>query len=257
MDDGDALGRIFDGAVLRGARIRGGDLRDLEIRDCEVDGLRIVDSIGRAVSVSGALEKVVVEDVDVTAHVQAVLDERHPGRREAREAATPEDFRTAWRIVQARWDALLTAQQEELSARAHASVNGEWSLVETLRHLRFAADAWIGTAVLDEPSPHHPWGLPAGGTAQEIIDQLGLDVAATPDLAQVIAVREARRADVEHLLAHLTEAGLDRVCAGSPGPGYPEREYVVRRCLRVVLTEEIEHLRYALRDLAVLAQAEG
>lgn len=255
MDDGDSPSRLLGGAVLRGARITGGDLRDLEIRDCEVDGLRIMDSIGATVSVSGALEKVVVEDVDVTAHVQAVLDARHPGRAEAREAATLEDFRVAWRIVQARWDELLAAQREAPSARAHTSVDGEWSLVETLRHLRFAADAWIGTAVLAESSPHHPWGLPAGGTPQKIVDELGLDLAAEPGLAQVLEVREVRRGDVEHLLAHLTEKELDRVCARSPGPGYPEGEYLVRRCLRVVLIEEVERLRYALRDLAVLVEA--
>lgn len=256
MEHSDSPGRLLEDLVLRGARITGGDLRDLEIRDSQVDGLRILDSIGTSVSLSGALQQVVVHDVDVTAHVQEVLDARNPGRREAREAESPEDFRAAWKIVQARWDELLSALREGPSDRAHASVGGEWSLVQTLRHLRFAADAWIGTAVLAEPSPHHPWGLPAGGTPQEIVDELGLALAAEPTLAQVLEVRAARRADVEHLLTHLTEDELDRVCTGTPGPGYPEREYQVRRCLRVVLTEEIEHLRYAVRDLAILARDE-
>ena len=31
-----------------------------------------------------------------------------------------------------------------------------------------------------------------------------------------------------------------------------DQEYVVRRCLKVVLKEEVEHHRYAVRDLAVL-----
>lgn len=255
MDNGDSPGRLLDGAVLRGARIRGSDLRGLEIRDCEVDGLRIVDSLGDTVSVSGALGTVIVEDVDVTDHVRAVLDARHPGRRESREAVTAEEFRTAWRLVQDRWEALLEDLRQAPAARAHVSVDGEWSVLETLRHLRFAADAWIGTAVLAEASPHHPWGLPPGGTPQQIIDQLGLDPAARPDVAQVLEMRAARHADVERVLAELTEQELDRVCAGSPGPGYPEREYRVRRCLQVVVTEEVEHLRYAQRDLAVLAQA--
>lgn len=256
MDNGDSPGSPLDDVVLRGARIRGRDLRGLEIRDCEVDGLRIVDSIGATVSISGALGAVVVEDVDVTDHVQAVLDARHPGRRESREAATVEEFRAAWRIVQDRWETLLREQGEAPSARAHGSVEGEWSLIETLRHLRFAADAWIGTAVLAEASPHHSWGLPPGGTPQQIVDRLGLDLSATPDLAQVLEARAARHAEVELVLAELTEQELERVCAGSPGPGYPEREYRVRRCLQVVLSEEVEHLRYAQRDLAVLAQAE-
>lgn len=257
MDDGASPGKLLDGAVLRGARITGGDLRELEIRDSQVDGLRILDSIGATVSVSGALEKVLVDDVDVTAYVRDVLDARHPGRRETREAVSPEDFRAAWQIVQARWDELFCALREAPSTRAHASVDGEWSLVQTLRHLRFAADAWIGTAMYAEPVPRHPWGLPAAGTPQEIVDELGLDLAAEPDLPQVLEVRTARRNDLEHLLEHLTEEELNRVCSSTPGPGYPEGEYVVRRCLRVVLTEEVEHLRYALRDLAKLAQSEA
>ena len=243
-------------AQLRDARIRGGDLRGLEIRDCQVDGLRIVDSIGAAVTVSGALDKVVVEDVDVTDHVREVLDARHPGRREAREAVSPDDFRTAWAIVQARWDSLVTDLRAGPAARAHATVHGEWSLVDTLRHLRFAADAWLGTAVLAERTPHHPWGLPAGGTPQEVVDQLGLDLSAQPDLEEILEVRAARHDSMQLVLDALSPHELDRICAGTPGPGYPQREYMVRRCLRIVLTEEVEHLRYALRDLAEITDGE-
>ena len=32
----------------------------------------------------------------------------------------------------------------------------------------------------------------------------------------------------------------------------PDKDYVVRRCLSVVLKEEAEHHRYAVRDLTVL-----
>lgn len=262
MVDDDSPVTILDdtsipvAAQLRDARIRGEDLRGLEIRDCQVDGLRIVDSTGATVSVSGALGTVVVEDVDVTDHVREVLDARHPGRREAREAVSPEDFRAAWSTVQARWDVLLTEMRALPAARAHASVHGEWSLVDTLRHLRFAADAWLGTAILAEPAPHHPWGLPPGGTPQEIVDQLGLDLAADPGLEEVLEVRAARHDSLQRVLDALSPDELDRVCAGAPGPGYPQREYVVRRCLQVVLTEEVEHLRYALRDLAELNEDE-
>ena len=239
---------------LRSARLRGGDLRGLEIRDCLVDDLRIVDSLGASVSVSGALASVVVEGVDVTEHVRDVLDERHPGRREARDAMTPEEFRRAWEIIQMRWSALLETVREGPADRARASVDGEWSLVETLRHLRFAADAWLGTAVLAEPAAHHRWGLPADGTPQEFADRLGLELTAEPGLDEVLEVRASRLATFRSELDALTEDELDRVCAGTPGPGYPEREYLVRDCLRVVLTEEVEHLRYALRDLSVLAE---
>ena len=58
------------------------------------------------------------------------------------------------------------------------------------------------------------------------------------------------------MLDALSPHELDRICAGTPGPGYPQREYMVRRCLRTVLTEEVEHLRYALRDLAEITDGE-
>jgi hypothetical protein len=42
------------------------------------------------------------------------------------------------------------------------------------------------------------------------------------------------------------------VCGRKPARSYPDQQYVVGRCLKVVLQEEAEHLRYALRDLATL-----
>ena len=38
----------------------------------------------------------------------------------------------------------------------------------------------------------------------------------------------------------------------SPAPGYPEETRTVGACLRVVMVEECEHHRYAVRDLAIL-----
>lgn len=238
-------------AALRGALLRGADLSGLEIRDSDVSGLRVIDCLADEISVSGAMGRVIVDDVDVTDHVREVLDARHPVRRSAREAATPVQFRQAWDAVQHEWDALI-ASAHDSPALVSAHVGGEWSLLQTLRHLRFAADAWIGTAVLGEVRPHHPWGLPADGTTEDVIAALGLDLAAEPGLDDVLAARAERRGTVEQLLGSLTEDGLDRVYERTPGPGYPVREYTVRRCLRVVLTEEAEHLRFTLRDQAAL-----
>src|SRR4051794_5627985 len=61
-----------------GAGGTGGGLAGLEIRDCEVSGLIIVDCYGGDVYLGGAFERLVVNDVDVTAYVEAVLDRQHP-----------------------------------------------------------------------------------------------------------------------------------------------------------------------------------
>jgi hypothetical protein len=63
---------------VRGARIHLCDLAGLEMRDCEVAGLKSVDCYGNDVSLGGDFARLVVNDVDVTAYVEAALDRRHP-----------------------------------------------------------------------------------------------------------------------------------------------------------------------------------
>jgi hypothetical protein len=140
-------------------------------------------------------------------------------------------------------------------AKLHEQVNGEWSYVETQRHLLHGADAWLGNAVLGEEVPYHPLGFPTGGMSPEISAKLGLTIEATPTLDEVLAARLDRMATMRRVVDGLTEAELDRVCDRKPTDSYPDQEYVVRRCLKVVLKEEAEHHRYAVRDLAELEAA--
>ncbi len=237
---------------FRGARIHLCDLARLEIRDCEVSGLKIVDCYGSDVYLGGDFRRVVVNDVDVTAYVEAELDRQQPARVLARDAASPDDYRVAWDVIEALWEATLDRARLLPETRLHEQVNGEWSLVETQRHLLFASDAWLGNAVLEEPTPYHPLGFPAGGTPPNEMAKLGLTFDATPTLDEVLAPRLARMATMRRVVDGLTEVELDRVCRRKPADSYPDQTYVVRRCLKVVLKEEAEHHRYAVRDLAVL-----
>jgi hypothetical protein len=237
---------------FRGARIYLSDLAGLEIRDCEVSGLKIVDCYGTDVYLGGQFERAVVNDVDVTAYVEGELDRQQPTRVLARNAACPDDYRTAWDAIETLWEATLDRARRLPEAKLHEQVNGEWSLVETQRHLLFAGDAWLGNAVLDEEAPYHPLGFPAGGMPPDAIAQLGLTLEATPTLDEVLAPRLTRMATMRRVVDALTEAELDRVCGRKPADPYPDQEYVVRRCLKVVLKEEAEHHRYAVRDLSVL-----
>ncbi|MCS7478039.1 DinB family protein [Umezawaea endophytica] len=237
---------------FRGARLHLCDVAGLEIRDCEVSGLKIVDCYGGAVHLGGAFERVVVNDVDVTAYVEAELDRLHPARVLARDATTPEEYQNAWAAVETLWSGTLDRARLLPDAALLEQVDGEWSFVETQRHLLFASDAWLGSAVLEEEAPFHPLGFPAGGTPREETEKLGLTLDATPTLDEVLEARRARMAAVRRVVDGLTTAELDRVCGRKPADPYPDQEYVVRRCLKVVLKEEAEHHRYAVRDLAVL-----
>ena len=241
---------------FRGARIHLCDIAGLEIRDCEVSGLKIVDCYGSKVYVGGDFERLVVNDVDVTAYVEAELDRRHQVRALARNATSPDEYRSAWDAITAQWDAAVDRVRLLPEAQLHERVDGEWSFVETQRHLLFAGDAWLGNAVLEEEAPYHPLGLPAGGTPPDDLARLGLTPGATPTLGEVLEPRLRRMATMRRVVDGLTVAELDRTCGRKPADPYPDQEYVVRRCLRVVLKEEAEHLRYALRDLAVLEAGE-
>ena len=65
-------------------------------------------------------------------------------------------------------------------------VDGEYSFVETLRHLLFAGDAWLRRMVLHGPDPFHEWGVPPNPPAHVSPDT-------GPALEDVVSVREARQ----------------------------------------------------------------
>lgn len=242
-----------DGADFSDARFTGADFSNARFRDCDLRGVRITDSWLIDIAISGLLGRTVVNDVDVTAYVEAELDRRSPERLQARLAETPDELRAAWRLIMDSWDE--TVARSRPGALWSQRVDGEWSLVETLRHLIFATDAWLSGPVLDEPAPFHPLGLPHSSHPPEAAAALGIDPEVAPDLDEVLAVRAERTALMTEVLAGLTAAEAERICLRPPAPGYPEEPRTVRQCLKVVLEEEAEHLRYARRDLAALEAA--
>jgi hypothetical protein len=242
---------------LRGASFFLVDLAGARFRDCELVDVRFADCVVSDVRIGGAIERLVVNDVDVTDYVEGVLDERYPERvqvRALRAATTPriEEVRALWSTLEQRW-ADTTARAERLPEPAlHERVDDEWSFVETLRHLTFATDAWVSRTILDEERPYHRLGYPAGGYSAADAAAIGIDLDAQPSYAEVREARLSRQSVVGAVLAELTDADLLRLCERNPAPGYPEEPVAVHRCLRVVMNEECEHRRYAERDLAVL-----
>jgi hypothetical protein len=133
----------------------------------------------------------------------------------------------------------------------HESVNGEWSFIETQRHLVFATDAWVCRAVLGDPAPWDPLDLPH----DEMSDVPGVprDRAVRPSLDEVLALRADRMGTVREVFAELTDERLSEMTVPVTEPGYPESEsFEVSRCLGCILSEEWHHRMYAERDLAVL-----
>jgi len=237
---------------FRGARFDVADLRGARFTDCDLSGVTIRDGWLADVSISGYLSNVTVNGVDVTDFVSAELDRRHPERVQFREGRTADDVRGIWDTIEGLW-AQATERAGRLPATARArQVNEEWSFEQTLRHLVFITDAWARRTVLDEEMPYHPLGLPQSWYPATEAAALGIDLSAQPGYAEVLAARADRMAVMRRIVTGLTDVDLGRPCSRSPAPGYPDEERTVIECLGVVLDEEIEHYRFAVRDLAVL-----
>lgn len=242
----DLQGATFVGANLRGARFVESVLSGVVMRGVEVDGADIDAPWLR----DGTFH---VNGVDVVAFVEAELDRRFPGRAQ-RFAPDPDGLREAWAVLQRTWDATLERAAGMPAGSVDVSVDGEWSFAQTLRHLVLATDTWLGKAVLRLDQPFHPLGLLDAGTAGNGTD-LTVFTTRTPSYAEVLEARADRVAMVHDLLATVTPEELDGPRAN---PHAPQRPETVRRCLHVILEEEWEHHRFAVRDLdAIAATADG
>jgi hypothetical protein len=243
----------YDGAgEFRGASFTGADFTGANFRDCDLRQVKITDSWLVDVRVSGLVSNFVVNDVDVAAFVEGELDKRYPERVQLAQMRTADELRAMWGTIERLW-AKTVARAERLPEPAlHQRVDDEWSFVETLRHLVFAADKWAGYMILDKPMPYHPLGLPQPGCTPADAAALGIDLDARPSLAQVLEARGTRVALVRGIVDGLTDDDLERVCPRLPAPGYPEEARSVGLCLGVVMKEECEHRRYVVRDLAAL-----
>jgi DinB superfamily len=238
--------------AFRGVTFAVRDLTGTKFFDCDMSGVKIVDSWLVDVNVSGFVNNLVVNDVDVTAFVEAELDRRHPERVQLREIQTADDYRAMWDTIEELWSITVSRAERLPEPARHERVDEEWSFVETMRHLVFITDAWASRTVLDEPMPYDRLGLTQSAYPPARAPDLGIDLDARPSFADVMKVRADRMSLVRSIVDGLTDAELEQLCTRTPAPGYPEAERSVGECLGVVMEEECEHHRFAARDLAVL-----
>lgn len=237
--------REFVDADLRGARFVRSDLSGSVMRGVHLDGADL--DAPWLLAEGGSL---LVNGVDVAPLIDAELDRRFPGRSERR-ASDPEGLRAAWRLVEQAWASALSRVAALPAGTVDLQVDGEWSFAQTLRHLVMATDVWLRGAVLLIPQPLHPIGVPHAEFAADGHD-LSVFATGTPAFAEVLEVRADRVALVRDYLAHVTSDELDDI---RRNPWDPEAPETVRSCLHVILEEEWEHLRFALRDLDALEAA--
>lgn len=245
----DLSGSLFDWTDLSGSTFRYASLSDVTIRGTDLHRVRMRDVELYDVDISGEVERVVINGVDVAPLVHQELVRRDPLLGRLR----PEDrdgFVAAWDELEQRWESAVTRARSLDPGQLDESVDDEWSFIQTLRHLVFADSAWLNRAVLGQEQPFHPLALP-WSTAPPL-PHLGLTPDARPSLDEVLRLRRERQADVRRVLEGVTEEQLASEVTPE-GEGWPRPEPVaVRQCLWVVLNEDYWHLQYAERDLAVL-----
>ncbi len=236
---GDLRGAEFVSVDLRGARFVEADLSGVVMRGVQVAGADI-----DAPWLFDRESFLRVNGVDVIPFVEAELNRRFPGRADRR-AGDPDDLRTAWAALERAWSATLERAAAMPAGTVDVPVAGEWSFAQTLRHLVLATDMWLGRAILGIEQPFHPLGLTDTGTEEDGWD-MSIFATATPSYSEVLEARAGRVAMVRDFLATVTS---DVLAARRQNPHDPEDPETTLSCLHVILEEEWEHLRYALRDL--------
>ena len=240
IEDQDATGSRFQHVDLSGSTFR-----TVDLSGSRMDDIGLVD-----VQITGFVRDLRINGVDVGPLIEAELDRQQPDRVKMR-PTDAQGYRDAWALLERLWADTVERARRLPPELLHERVDGEWSFIETLRHLLFATDAWALRACLGRPSPYDALDLPH--TEMGDVPGVPNDQEARPTLGEVLAVRADRVATVRQLLADLTDQRLAEQTEPVLEPGYPESEsFAVSRCLRAVVNEEWQHRLYAERDLAVL-----
>ena len=230
-------GQDLSDAVFWGVDLTGAHFRDVNMTKVSISHARLVD-----VEVDAFIDRVVVNGVDVTQFVNE-HDRWYPLRAMLL-AADPEGMRAAWKALEQAWAETIERARSLPEAKLHESVGGEWSFVQTLRHLVFGMDKWFTAPIAGEG--FHPIGLPNTGSMN--FGFPGLDLSAEPSLDEALAVWAQRSARFREYLEGLAPDELTREIEVLENGTVPLRE-----CVYTVFEEGFEHDRYALRDLALLA----
>lgn len=201
--------------------------------------------------IDGLVTNLVINGIEVASYVEAELDRRYPVRLLTR-SADAVDLRQAHRQLQADWETTLAQLGQMPDGSEHQRVEGEWSAVQTLRHLVFVHDSWFRRCCLGSARPFTAIGL----AIPHVPDQAeqGLDQTADPSLQEVLDVRHEQALELESWLASVTPSELSATAPVPSRPGWPPyaRGKSVLQCLHVVLNEEREHHGFCVRDLDLL-----
>jgi hypothetical protein len=215
------------------------DLSRAVFRNVNLTGAKFKEAMLVNVRMSGLIDGLVVNEVEVAPLIVAELDRRHPERTRLR-PADADGVRDAWSVIEGLWDATMARAGGLPPERLRQRVDDEWSFLETVRHLVFVTDLWVSQRVFNSSGHFHPFGMPPSFITDP--SPFGIDLAANPSLDEVASARDDRMDIVRSLVRDLDNEGLRRQCG----------DQTVRSCLLTVFDEEWHHNWFANRDLDVL-----
>jgi uncharacterized protein YjbI with pentapeptide repeats len=231
--------RFEDTDELKGAEFEGVDLSGASFHNVNLSGARVKEALLVNARLSGLIHGLTVNDVEVAPLISAELDRRYPERTALR-PADGDGVRAAWSVCEQLWAATRARAAALPEEVLHERVDGEWSFLETMRHLVFVTDLWVTRNVFGR-TDFHQLGMAPSFVADPAA-QFGLDVAADPSFAEVVVAREDRMDIVRELVAGVTDEDLAQ----------QRGEHTVLRCLCTVFDEEWHHNWFANRDLDAL-----
>lgn len=161
---------------------------------------------------------------------------------------TPEAFRVAWADLERLWGETMEKALALDEDRLHESVDGEWSFVQTLRHLAYASDLWVFSVVQGVRDAYDPLDLPFDGYAR-FPNPIPYERDARPPLADVLALRADRVARVRAFLDELTQEQIESTVEFRSESWPFDEDFPVGPCLATVVNEEWHHRNFAERDL--------
>lgn len=229
---------------LKSALIRDSDVSGAYFRSVNFSNVRITDSWLFNTDISGVIDGLKINGVEVAPLIETELDRRHPERTKLRPTDV-EGLRVAFDVVEDMWAQTVERARRLTQPKLHERVGGEYSFVETLRHLIFATDAWFTRMVLRVPNAYHECAVPP-----DLPPDAPPDTG--PELDEVLEVRADRWARIRDYLSTTETADLSAMVSAPDPTGHPQGDHRVLYCFSIVLNEEWWHNQYALRDLAAL-----
>jgi hypothetical protein len=234
-----AVGEEFEDRDLSDSVFWGVDLRKSLFRDANLSHSRFFHVSMSEVSVDGVIDKLVVNGVDVTGFVNS-HDRWYPLRNDL-SPADEVGIRSAWTRLVAEWEKLYAYVADLSEEAVTKSVNGEWSLRDTVRHMLFVHDKWFNWPLRSQRT-FIAFGLP--NTGSQGGEWPGLDLSSSPSFDEVLAARRAHVSSFGDFVGKLSLRDLPETTEILENGSVP-----TLICFHAILEEEFEHLRYAWRDI--------